>query len=282
MLIRTYSIDVSEVERPVEEYHSLQQFFSRRLLAGARLPHPKCALVSPCDGELLQVGRLSSDGMLLQVKGDLYHARDLLQNEVFSGAPRHGVERIYFLFHLRPKDYHRFHSPADLAVQEVVHIPGTLHPVTYTSSKWIPALFAKNERVTVLAGWQHGAIAVVPVGATCVGSISLEFEPRVKTNGVSSKQNVLSLFQFASGGAGADESSEKGWTSPRTTDSVFPPLETTKFKYDVHPSLRKGEEMGWFNWGSAIVIIADVPDGCGVRVRPMEEVRVGQPLINWN
>lgn len=290
MLIRTYNIDVSEVELPLTSYNTLQEFFSRRLKPCSRPPHPRCPLVSPCDAELLQCGIMSDDNMIFQVKGDAYGTEGLLQTTRKLEPLRQGFERVFFLFHLRPRDYHRFHSPADMEVLEAVHVPGTLHPVTYTSAKWIPGLFAKNERVSLMTRWQHGQLAFVPVGATCVGSISLGFDDRIRTNRTSSVQNIRSLFRFASGaceeGSGPDPHSPiTPPPSPASDADVFAAPEVTRFEYESSggptPSLEKGSELGWFNWGSAIVLIADVPEGCGVRVKPLQDVRVGDPLISW-
>lgn len=286
MLIKTYGIDTSEVEFPLEKYHTLQEFFSRRLRPNSRPPHPQCPLVSPCDAEVLQVGRMTSDDMILQVKGDTYAMTTLMQTTKQFSPRKPGFDRIYFLFHLRPRDYHRFHSPADIEVLEAAHVPGTLHPVTYASSKWIPGLFAKNERVALMTKWQHGNLAFVPVGATCVGSISLGFDPRIQTNKTGSAQNIFSLFRFASG---SGEELQNGGDE-RPTDEVFSPLEVKRYDYEANcaddakehaPRVGRGEELGWFNWGSAIVIIADVPEGCGVQVHPHQDVRVGDPLISW-
>lgn len=309
MVIQTYGIDISEVEKPLSEYPTVQAFFSRRLVAGARPAHPHSCLVSPCDGELLQVGKVTDNDMIVQVKGDEYSLSDLLKTDSRSfGVRSPGTTRWYFLFHLRPKDYHRFHSPAEWTVHEAVHIPGTLHPVTITANKWIPGLFAKNERVSVIGEWEHGTIGFVPVGATCVGSISLGFDENIKTNKTSSITNLSSLFRFANG---SDTSSISGPAKKtieareeaireiipevdtmsagarrRVLQDVFPEPGKKQFRYGgadepSHPTLTKGGEMGWFNWGSAIAIIVDVPENLGIMVRPHDEVRVGDPLFSW-
>ena len=275
MLIATYKIDITEIERPVHSYHTLQEFFSRRLRPDARPPHPRCLLVSPCDGELLMVGKVTGDDTIVQVKGNSFPLKQLLNAQSpFVCGPR--SECWYFLFHLRPRDYHRFHCPCDGHVLEVCHLPGTLHPVTYTSSKWIPDLFAQNERVAVVGKWNGGEFAMVPIGATCVGSISLEFEQRIQTNKTSSVQNLKSLFRYASGETDAAD------RTPSENRDTYKPLSNTSYSYSngVVP-LRKGEPMGWFNWGSAIVVVIETPQGTGVVVKPHDEVLVGQPLISW-
>ena len=275
MLIATYGIDSSEIERPIQTYKTLQEFFSRKLRPGSRVPHKTCLLVSPCDGELLMCGKVTGDDtpVIVQVKGNSFSLHQLLNTKTpFVVDP--SKECWYFLFHLRPKDYHRFHTPCDMKVTEVCHTPGTLYPVTYAASKWIPDLFAQNERVAVIGSWPCGQVAMVPIGATCVGSISLEFEPNVQTNKTSSIQNLSSLFRYVSG---------EGEEANVGTQSTYKPLASKSLSYDTNAvELKKGDPMGWFNWGSAIVIVVEAPRGTGLVVRPHDEVRVGQPLINWS
>lgn len=328
-MVRSYGIDISQIEKPISEYTTLQEFFCRRLAPGSRQIHPSAVLTSPCDGEILQLGVVTDDDMIVQVKGDKYHLTELLQttrNEFSARQP--GTTRWFFLFHLRPKDYHRFHSPATWTIDEAVHIPGTLHPVTSTANKWIPGLFARNERVSIVGRWDYGTIGFVPVGATCVGSISLGFDERIRTNQTSSVTNFWSLFRFASGKdtSAVDGPSEEtirardehleSMSSPakrRALQDVFPELDRNCYFYGskgassedelslkkhassqntygkriIHddgrpcPAYSKGDELGWFNWGSAIALIVDLPDSMGVKVRPLDEVRVGQPLVSW-
>lgn len=330
-MIRTYGIDVSQIEKPLSEYKTLQEFFSRRLAPGSRPVHPSSILTSPCDGEILQLGVVTDDDMIVQVKGDRYHLDELMQTSKLQFTARQpGTTRWFFLFHLRPKDYHRFHSPATWTIDEAVHIPGTLYPVTSTANKWIPGLFARNERVSVIGRWEFGTIGFVPVGATCVGSISLAFDERIRTNQTSSVTNIWSLFRFASGqdtslvdGPSDETLRAREATlqsvlkdSPaqrRALQDVFPELDRNCFVYGsdgeatplatdgprnassqntygkrvLHddgracPTFGKGEELGWFNWGSAIALVVDLPDSMGVKVRPLDEVRVGQPLVSW-
>lgn len=331
-MIRTYGIDVSQVEKPLCEYKTLQEFFSRRLAPGSRPVHPHSILTSPCDGEILQLGVVTDDDMIIQVKGDKYHLDELMQTSKRQFTSRQpGTTRWFFLFHLRPKDYHRFHSPATWTIDEAVHIPGTLYPVTSTANKWIPGLFARNERVSVIGRWEYGTIGFVPVGATCVGSISLAFDERIRTNQTSSVTNIWSLFRFASGqdtslvDGPSDETIKEREAHLRTVlsgspssrkrilEDVFPELDRNCFLYGTDeeekspdsdvarsastqntygkrvfhadgrpcPNFSKGEELGWFNWGSAIALVVDLPDSMGVKVRPLDEVRVGQPLVSW-
>lgn len=286
-VIQLYKIDTSEIERPINEYPTVQAFFSRRLIANARIPHPTALLVSPCDAEVLGFGRVHDDNMIVQVKGNSYPLEELLQTHLPPPRNPSATQRWFYLFHLRPRDYHRFHAPCDAAVMECVHVPGTLHPVTDVALKWVPHLFAINERVTIVGEWLYGPIAMVPVGATCVGSIALGFDPSIKTNTVRTFSRVASLFR------GSDLSSQENGvvstatcvipkTDLTTQHSLYAPHAPQKFDYrnraDPLPRLRRGEECGWFNWGSAIVIVADLPHGIEPCVTRFSDVRVGDAL----
>lgn len=310
-VIRLYGIDTSEVELPLTHYHTVQEFFSRRLKPGSRVPHAAAPLVSPCDGELLQVGCMGpGDDAIVQVKGSEYSTQELLLTALPPVAA--GLRRWYMLFHLRPKDYHRFHSAADWTVQETINVPGTLHPVTQTASKWIPKLFVQNERVVCLGAWRYGGIAIVPVGATCVGSITLGFDRSIATNQTKTRSNFVSLFRPSNGckrtdfdhlledavqhglpdcdskalalldGSPAGSPMHRPVPPPHPSD-VFPLPQPVRRVYPdgQQPTLAKGDEMGWFNWGSAIAIVCDLPENIGVLVKPLQEVHVGQPLCGW-
>lgn len=349
MVIRTYGIDVSEVEKPLSEFRTLQEFFSRKLVPEARLPHISATLVSPCDGEVIRVGKVDADmesELLLQVKGHGYPLTELLHERPAPCRP--GYHRWCYIFHLRPKDYHRFHSPCQMSVMKTVHIPGMLHPVTFTAAKWIPHLFSTQERVVVTSEWQHGTMYMVPLGATCVGSISFVFDSKLQTNktrtltqlknlvmGTTIQPPVMGPAVSASSLQSISSSSSKstniawngengGWgkaehrvdeddvilggnaftsirsgtgsaapvattlhtgqyDSPLMKHSNFPSDPTTKTEYAVpseRPTLNRGENMGWFNWGSAIVMVVDLPVGVTPCVGSKDEVRVGQAITS--
>src|SRR5687767_8384272 len=67
-----YGIALEEAEKPIEEYSSLLDFFTRRLKPGLRPldPDPR-ALLCPVDG-VLDAGGVITRGRLLQAKGREY------------------------------------------------------------------------------------------------------------------------------------------------------------------------------------------------------------------
>ena len=86
------------------------------------------------------------------------------------------------------------------------------------------------------------------VGATCVGKITMCFDERILTNLADPPEAAI----------------------------------TRDYK-NAAPLIKKGDEFGYFNWGSCVVLIADVSrkslTNGGLKVKPGDEVRVGQRLI---
>ena len=53
---------------------------------------------------------------------------------------------------------------------------GDLFSVSPWMAKRLQNLFVLNERVALLGRWKHGFFSMVPVGATNVGSIKIDFD----------------------------------------------------------------------------------------------------------
>ena len=177
--VRAYDVDLSEVDMPAEGFRTFDEFFTRRLVDGARLvdPDPK-ALVSPADGRVEDLGRISRGGELV-VKGKPYTVAELLTDE--SAAARYDGGS-YFIVYLSPRDYHRVHAPTCGDVQYVRYVPGTLFPVNRIGTEHIPRLFARNERLAIVQeSVVHGRVTTIMVGAIGVGRIGLSFDD-VQTN----------------------------------------------------------------------------------------------------
>ena len=176
---RRYDADLTQAARPLAEYRSFVDFFTRTLKADARpLPEDPKAIACPCDGTVSMAGTVEH-GTLLQVKGHTYSLAELLGLQPAADLLEGGT---YVVLYLAPGDYHRFYWPFDGRVETAVHMPGDLWPVNERSVGGVERLFARNERVVcfgTVAG--EAAFAYVPVGALNVGSIRLAFAP-VRTN----------------------------------------------------------------------------------------------------
>ena len=238
LFVRLAGVDASELARPLGEYASLQQFFTRALAPGSRpVEGGDEVLVSPCDGAWGVSGRIE-DGTILQVKGRPYRVAELL-----GGADRakafEGGE--FATLYLSPRDYHRFHAPAAGRITRLAYRPGDLWPVNAIGLLGVDGVFARNERICAWlevesAGPAAGAgeIAMVAVGATMVGSVRLAFDA-LRTNRAGAVPEDRAL--------GA-----------------------------VGPKFARGEEWGHFEFGSTIVLL--VPPG----LYRLEPKPIGTPL----
>ena len=174
---RAVGVDFSEVRDPLADHASLQAFFTRALVGGARPVAPGGdVLVSPCDGAWGQAGRIEG-GTLLQVKGREYRLADLIRDEALAQSMEGGQ---YATFYLSPRDYHRFHGPCDAFVTRISHVPGALWPVNSIGLQGVDRLFARNERICAALNLEGGGepadLCLVAVGATLVGKIRLAFD----------------------------------------------------------------------------------------------------------
>jgi phosphatidylserine decarboxylase len=184
-----FGVNVSEAEQPLSSYPTFDEFFTRKLKDGVR-SMASSAIVSPVDGVVSQFGDIT-EGRLLQAKGKTYQVGDLLGEEQ---AARDFLGGQFLTIYLSPKDYHRIHSPVDGAVEKYIYVPGRLWPVNPPAVASIEGLFTQNERISSILSCPSGKAAVVKVGATCVGSISLTYDT-LRSNRANAQPAIRSLVE---------------------------------------------------------------------------------------
>jgi len=177
-----YSINLSESDKPLEEFLTLNDLFTRKLKSGVRSIGDSF-YVHPADSVIMASG-LSQNGVALQIKKVPYSLAQLLPGFNLSNFD-HGY---YGLYYLCPTDYHRVHSPVEGEVISITHVPGLLWPVNEWSSRSIVGLFYKNERVIIEIQTSRGSIALTLVAATNVGQVSLSFDPEFRARSLSAKK----------------------------------------------------------------------------------------------
>lgn len=166
---RFYGVDMTEAERPaLDDYPTFNEFFTRRLRAGARPldPDPR-ALLCPADGVISQAGMLDED-RLLQAKGTHYRLDALAGSHCGAADFRGGA---FATIYLAPRDYHRVHVPARGMLTATSAIPGALFSVNARTEAAVTDLFCRNERLVCRLETDHGPLLVVLVGALIVASI---------------------------------------------------------------------------------------------------------------
>ena len=156
-----------EAEKPVGEYASFNDFFTRRLKPGAR-PVGE-GVVSPADGRLLLYLDADADRPF-PLKG----AKRALR-EVFGPAgtpPVEGGRYDVAVIRLAPVDYHRFHFPCDCTTSApAAVIPGKYHSVNPIALVRYPDVYADNERQIVACDGPFGRFHLVDVGSFGVGTV---------------------------------------------------------------------------------------------------------------
>ena len=114
--------------------------------------------------------------------------------------------------------YHRFHAPHDCRVEHVTYFSGDTWNVNPIALKRVERLFCQNERALhpPAPGASGHEVALVPVAAILVASIRLHF---------------LDV-------------------------RAAPALPRARTSSPATRASRKGEEMGWFEHGSTILVFA--------------------------
>jgi phosphatidylserine decarboxylase len=215
---RAYGIDVAEAEKPLGDYAGFDEFFTRRLRAGARpIADEPAGIVSPADGTVVECG-LATAGTLIQAKGSTFDLAELLGDAEVAARLEGGA---YLITYLSPKDYHRVHSPVGGQVVGWRHIPGTLFSVGAKSVASEPGLFVRNERLVTLIEMDGGGLcAVVMVAAIGVGHVTVSYDAEVATH------------------------------RPR-----FLRAAVRHRRYDDPKPIGRGEELGIFHLGSTTIVV---------------------------
>jgi phosphatidylserine decarboxylase len=137
--------------------------------------------------------------------------------------------------------YHRFHAPHDCRIEQVTFIGGDTWNVNPIALKRIERLFCKNERAVVRARLETGE--------------TLTLVPVAAILVASIRLHFLDIVLNAA---------TRG-------PAVFP--------CDV--SVRKGDELGWFEHGSTIIVLAPENFEFCDNVLESARIRAGEPLMRF-
>jgi len=152
-----------EAAKPLEEYASFNEFFTRHLKPGSRPVGD--GFVSPADGRLMLYLNADADTPF-PLKG----AKRSLRTVFDASAPagRYDIAVI----RLAPVDYHRFHFPCNCTTPDPIRtVPGKYHSVNPIALMRYPDVYASNERQILKCHAAFGDFWMVDVGAFGVGTI---------------------------------------------------------------------------------------------------------------
>ncbi len=173
--ITNYGLDTAEFTDPPDSFTSFNEFFFRHLKPEAR---PVCedpaAVVFPADGRHLGFQRASEVGAVF-VKGQRFDLPRLLGDPELAARFADGP---LVLSRLCPVDYHRFHFPAEGMPTAARVIPGPLFSVSPIALRErLGYLWTNKRAITLLDAGPFGTMAIIEIGATCVGSIRQTYTP---------------------------------------------------------------------------------------------------------
>ena len=160
--------------------------------------------------------------------------------------PEKKTALYYAVIYLAPGDYHRFHSPANWVAERRRHFAGELYSVSPYLQKTLPGLFTLNERVVLLGRWRWGFFSFVPVGATNVGSIKINFDRELRTN---------SLMTDTAADRAAEEAAARGEQYLGFSEATYAAASPILHGHGI----RRGDEMGGFQLGSTVVLVFEAP-----------------------
>ena len=145
---------------------------------------------------------------------------------------------VFVTLRLTAAMYHRFHAPHDLSVEGMTYISGDTWNVNPIALKRVERLFCRNERAPIRARLDRGGHPLLIVPVAAILVASMRF----------------------------------------TFVEVGPHIRTGGSRaIPCAAHLAKGEEMGWFEHGSTIILFA--PKGFELLVETGQELRAGQALM---
>jgi phosphatidylserine decarboxylase len=154
---------------------------------------------------------------------------------------RYHQDGQYATLRLTSSMYHRFHAPADCRVEQVNYISGDTWNVNPIALKRVQRLFCKNERAVIRCRLPDGAVMTLVPVAAI-----LVASMRLKF------LDVLLHLRYRG-------------------PNVIP----------CDCALRRGEEMGWFEHGSTIIVFAPPGVRLNDAVHTGGRIQMGQPLLHF-
>ena len=147
----------------------------------------------------------------------------------------------YVTLRLTSSMYHRFHAPADLRVEKVTYISGDTWNVNPIALKRVERLFCKNERAAIECRLERTGQLLTLVPVAAILVASIRLR----------FLDVLLHLKYQ---------------GPN--------------RIACNARVAKGEEMGWFEHGSTIIVFAPPGMSLCAEWTTGDTIRMGQPLLN--
>jgi len=244
LLTKLYKINISEADNEdLESYPHFNAFFTRALKAEAR----------PIDDDpqnwcspvdgVISQSHPINGNQLIQAKCHDYTLEALLGGDICYA--QNFINGDAAVIYLSPKDYHRIHMPTDGQLLSMTYVPGYLFAVNPATVRSIPGLFARNERLIIRFSNDHGDFCLIMVGAIFVGSMETVWEGKI-------------------------------------TPEYGPTIRHWDYQSDnLH--FQKGQELGRFNMGSTVVLLAPAEKIPGLgKIAQNTPIKMGAMLAQYS
>jgi phosphatidylserine decarboxylase len=159
-----------------------------------------------------------------------------------DGLVARHADGCYVTLRLTSTMYHRFHAPDDCEVDGVTHVPGDVWNVNPAALERVDRLFCRNERAVVPLRLAASTAAVTMVPVAAV--------------------LVAGIHLHCVG-------------------STLQSTGTHASRIACRASMRRGEEMGYFEHGSTILVFGSRELALVDTVRTGTVIRMGQPLFRY-
>ena len=234
-------LDLSEARKT--RFTSMHDCFTRELKEGARaIDADPEVLSSPCDAIVGASGEVRGT-QVFQAKGFPYTLQDLLGDEADL---QHWRDGTFVTLRLTAGMYHRFHALHDCTVDQVTYYSGDTWNVNPIALRRVEKLFCKNERAfirTHLSG--EGRCSGQQIAVVPVAAILV----------ASLRLHCLDVLLHLK------------YRGPRVTA--------------CNASYVKGQELGWFQHGSTVIVLAPRGFALCPGVQDGSRIRMGQALMRW-
>jgi len=151
------------------------------------------------------------------------------------------TDGTYVTLRLTSAMYHRFHAPYDGQLDHVTYISGDVWNVNPIALKRVERLFCKNERAVLRT---RVGVAQYPLALVPVAAVLV----------ASIRLHAMNVLMHL------------GWSGPHEIPSA--------------QSFKKGEELGWFEHGSTIIVFAPKGFQLAAGIISGQRIRMGQPLMH--
>ncbi|MDZ4730034.1 MAG: archaetidylserine decarboxylase [Xanthomonadales bacterium] len=241
-----FADDLRLHEAVKSQFSSLHDCFTRELKPGFRpIDARSDVIVSPCDAVIGEHGPVQ--GMqAFQAKGFPYSLAELFGDD--QAAEQYATGSFISL-RLKSSMYHRFHAPCDGHVKQVRYISGDTWNVNPVALKVVEKLFCRNERAVIRyypAAAEDSKPPVHEAPALTLVAVAAILVACIRIHGIPQPLHLR-------------------YQGPNL--------------FDCSTQHQKGDEMGWFEHGSTLLLFAPPGYRFCAGVHRGAIIRMGQAIM---